>query len=63
MSLEKAKKLFATGLFGALAGVFQLPVFGLVCIVLLLPFALGWSTAIVAAAFLPEGSVTDDINA
>jgi hypothetical protein len=41
------------GLLASLAGVFQLPAILLVCVVLLLPFALGWSTAAVASVLLP----------
>jgi hypothetical protein len=54
MLAASARSSAFNGLIGALAGVFNLPVFGLVCIVLLLPFALGWSSATVAAAFLQE---------
>lgn len=40
------------GLLGSVAGVFQLPGVGLLCLALLLPFALGWSTAAVATAIV-----------
>ncbi len=40
------------GLLSSVAGVFQLPGVGLLCLALLLPFALGWSTAAVATAII-----------
>lgn len=39
-------------LLGSLARVFQVPGFALICIAILLPFALGWSTSTVTAAIL-----------
>ncbi len=39
-------------LLASLARVFQIPGFALVCVAMLLPFALGWSTAVVASAVL-----------
>lgn len=47
-----ARSASFSGLLGSLAGVFQLPGFALLCIALLLPFSLGWSTAAVASAFI-----------
>lgn len=41
-------------LLHSLAGVFQIPGFALIFAALLLPFALGWSTTVVASAFLPR---------
>lgn len=54
MLMASARSSAFTGLLTSVAGVFQLPAFALVCIALLLPFALGWSTAAVASAFLPR---------
>lgn len=41
-----------TGLLSAVSGVFKLPAFAFLCVALLLPFALGWSTASVANAVI-----------
>ena len=41
-----------SGLLGSVAAVFQLPGVVFVCVALLLPFALGWSTAAVAATVI-----------
>lgn len=49
--LAAARSASFPGLLASVAGVFQLPGVALLCIVLLLPFALGWSTAVVASAF------------
>jgi hypothetical protein len=39
-------------LLASLARVFQVPGFALICVAMLLPFALGWSTAVVTSAVL-----------
>lgn len=52
MLLASSRTPAFSGLLSSLARVFQIPGFALVCVALLLPFALGWSTATVATAVL-----------
>lgn len=48
----EARSAQFTGLLSAVSGVFHLPGFAFLCVTLLLPFALGWSTAAVANAVI-----------
>jgi hypothetical protein len=50
--LWAARSVTFTAVLGSVAGVFQLPAAGLILLALLLPFALGWSTAAVASAII-----------
>ena len=54
MLAVSARSAAFSGLLGSFAGVFSVPSFALLCIAMLLPFALGWSTAAVASAILPR---------
>ena len=52
MLAASARTAAFSGLLNSVAGIFQVPPVAFICVALLVPFALGWSTATVATSII-----------